>query len=113
VKDVVCTRDVTGALACSVPRRHRHHSPGGFEIGYGGSGPADLALNVLAAALPLRAGQEGVRLWDGTRVSNAAWDLHQAFADAFLAPLPRAGGTIAGAVVEAWIVAKQAPGEET
>lgn len=30
------------------PLKHRvHHSPTGFEWGYGGSGPADLALSIL------------------------------------------------------------------
>lgn len=34
------------------PLRHRivYHSPTGFEWGYAGSGPADLALNILADA---------------------------------------------------------------
>lgn len=31
-----------------LPRTLVYHSPTGFEFGYGGSGPADLALNILA-----------------------------------------------------------------
>lgn len=30
----------------NVPHLVAHHSPSGFEWGYGGSGPADLALNI-------------------------------------------------------------------
>jgi len=29
------------------------HSPTGFEWGYGGSGPADLALNILCQCMPV------------------------------------------------------------
>lgn len=38
-----------GARAVGVPLRHWvRHSPTGFEWGYGGSGPADLARSILA-----------------------------------------------------------------
>ncbi len=32
----------------NIPHAHKVHSPSGFDWGYGGSGPADLALNILA-----------------------------------------------------------------
>lgn len=35
-----------GALV-DIPQRFVYHSPTGFQWGYGGSGPADLALNIL------------------------------------------------------------------
>jgi hypothetical protein len=38
--------------AVTEPLPHiEHHSPDGFEWGYGGSGPADLALSMLAHAM--------------------------------------------------------------
>jgi hypothetical protein len=46
--DIVCRRDPDGTKHFNVPRRHVHHSPTGWEWGYGGSGPSDFALNVLA-----------------------------------------------------------------
>jgi hypothetical protein len=106
-RDITCRR-LAGDVRCNLPQRHRHHSPTGFEIGYGGSGPADLALNILARFLPLAPGDDGVRLWDGTRVSQAAWDLHQPFKWQFVATMDREeGGTLAGALIAAWIVAAQ------
>jgi hypothetical protein len=41
--------DVDG-MATALPRVFRH-SPDGFEWGYGGSGPADLALSILVDAV--------------------------------------------------------------
>lgn len=37
-----------------LPQRLVYHSPDGFEFGYAGSGPADLALNILALLVPTR-----------------------------------------------------------
>ncbi len=38
-----------------------HDAPTGFDWGFGGSGPADFALNVLALFLPLAAMLPGAR----------------------------------------------------
>jgi hypothetical protein len=107
MRDVICSRNADGTVTCSIPHTHTHHSPPGFEIGYGGSGPADLALNILAAALPRAKGELGVKLWDGSRVSDAAWDLHEAFKAELIATMPREGGILPGIVIEAWVTAKQ------
>lgn len=128
MRDVTCTRGEDGTVTCSIPQKHKHHSPTGFEIGYGGSGPADLALNILALAIgpapdalpePGEDGTEGeweayfynqearVVCRDGTVVHGDVWDLHQPLKWNLIATLPREGGTIAGVVVEAWIVAQQ------
>ena len=40
---LVWKRHEDGSLLTNVLWQVRHHSPSGFEIGYGGSGPADLA----------------------------------------------------------------------
>lgn len=69
------------------------HSPGGFEWGYAGSGPADLALNILLAA---------------TRDHGFAAAQHQDFKRAMVEALPRQGGTIRAAAVRAWISARRA-----
>lgn len=36
-----------GSVRCNVPRTIVRHSPTGYNFGYSGSGPADLALNIL------------------------------------------------------------------
>jgi hypothetical protein len=78
------------------PLRHAAvHSPTGFEWGYGGSGPADLALALLldalgeASRLPRSCfgphSQAIADIVDRTR----AWRLHQAFKWRVIARLPR------------------------
>jgi len=69
------------------PLRHVGiHSPDGFEWGYGGSGPADLALSILAdlfdEALPLYVNAS--RAWEKTEWRDQvtdwkAWRYHQEF----------------------------------
>lgn len=114
-------REPDGTLHASVPRCVIHHSPSGFECGYSGSGPADLALNIMAAFFPLasvpcngpaiipRASshQYGgpVRCWRG-ECSRLAWDLHQAFKREFIAVMPREGGQIESRVIRAWAVTR-------
>jgi hypothetical protein len=74
-----------------VPRRFVVHSPGGFEWGYAGSGPADLALNILGAfiAPPL------------------AWELHQRYKFDVISKLSRNGPHELGPVdVANWIEAQ-------
>ena len=49
--DIVCRRGADGtAVVEGIRQAWVWHSPTGFEWGYGGSGPADLALNILLAA---------------------------------------------------------------
>jgi hypothetical protein len=105
--DVLCRR-VTGDLRCNIPHRHINHSPTGFECGYLGSGPSDLALNIMALHLPLAPGDQGVELNDGTYVSWEAWRLYDAFKRAFVATMDRDGGVIAGSRVKEWIATQAA-----
>jgi hypothetical protein len=56
-----------------------NHSPSGFEWGYGGSGPAQLALALLADCL-------------GDEAEAIGW--HQDFKSAVIAGLPKAGWTL-------------------
>lgn len=87
VHDVKLTRQPDGRALADIPHRIVYHSPTGFEWGYGGSGPADLALNILAAFVPV----------------YQAWDLHQAFKWKFVASVPHEGGTIKGEEILSFI----------
>lgn len=80
-----------------------HHSPDGYEWGYGGSGPADLALNILAHCLPVGCDrQPALRLFEGD-CSQIAWLLHQEFKRHFLAGMAFEGDTIPGRAVDSWL----------
>lgn len=85
--DVVLRRDARG-VATNIPHILVRHSPTGLEWGYGGSGPADLALNIL---LKYGVAQEWAERW------------HQDFKWKFVAGVPREGGVIVGADIRAWI----------
>jgi hypothetical protein len=82
----------------------RHHSPTGFEVGYSGSGPADLALNAMAALFPVQ-DEEAEICFDGS-VSREAWRLHQKFKFKFLAAADRDNGWIEWETIEAWLKEK-------
>lgn len=90
--DIVCRRTPTGEVSTNVPRRIVHHSPDGYEWGYGGSEPADLALNILS-------------LFVG---ADRAWPLHQDFKWDFIANMPHEGGTISKDAIVNWIEAHEA-----
>jgi hypothetical protein len=49
LEDIILWRDKNGRACVNIPHSIIYHSPCGFEWGYGGSGPADLALNILYA----------------------------------------------------------------
>lgn len=89
--DILLTRDGRGNASCSLPQTLVVHSPTGFEWGYGGSGPADLALNVLARFVN----------------PSEAWRLHQDFKSDVIARIPREGvHTIKAQNVIDWIERK-------
>ncbi len=95
-----------GKPMCDISTPIRHHSPDGIEWGYGGSGPADLALNILDWFILLPSGDEGYRpvvLWDGNRTSVLAERLHQRFKTEVIAKIPKEGATINGAYIAGWI----------
>lgn len=62
-----------------------HHSPTGFECGYEGSGPADLALSIAADVLGPET--ERVKIYGGT-VGQRAWNIHQVVKRLLVARLP-------------------------
>jgi hypothetical protein len=94
---VVCT--VNGGTASSRPLPLRldlwNHSPTGFEFGYGGSGPAQLALAILADCC----GDE------------LAVTYHQPFKWAVIARFPADGGSLTGTFVRDVLAGLQAKRE--
>jgi len=46
-RDILFRRMLDGRIETNVAHKIVRHSPTGFEWGYGGSGPADFALNIL------------------------------------------------------------------
>jgi len=47
IQKIICKRALDGTPEVNIKQEIVCHSPTGFEWGYGGSGPADLALNIL------------------------------------------------------------------
>jgi hypothetical protein len=83
-----------------------HHSSTGFEWGYHGSGPADLALSILAYTL---GETTTVSTWirAGAPVREApfeSWQLHQAFKREVVAGLEHDRWTLPILEVVAWLV---------
>ena len=113
--DIVCRRVPNGRIdtqgqpmlepVFNIDQTVVSHSPCGFEMGYGGSGPSDFALNILERFVP--AGSDGcdpVPCYRG-QCSRTAWDLHQEFKRRFVAILPKEGGTIHGHEVRTFLAA--------
>jgi hypothetical protein len=101
--DIVCKRTEDDELLFNLGQLVVHHSPTGFNWGYGGSGPADFALNILQYFGP--PGNE-VDCFRG-RCSQFAWNYHHQFKREFIAALPKEGGVIPGEVIRKWIEAHQ------
>ncbi|HRA64401.1 MAG TPA: DUF6011 domain-containing protein [Caldilinea sp.] len=76
----------------NVPHYAVQHSPSGYEWGYNGSGPADLALNLAEAVIMIAKLEGGPRnkCWIGS-VSMAAWTIHQDLKRLLLAQAPSHG----------------------
>ena len=77
--------------AGEVLKHHVHHSPDGFECGYDGSGPADLALALAVDVIGPELDQ--FEIFKG-RVGARAWAVHQRLKSAIVAGLPRTTGWI-------------------
>lgn len=119
-RDITFRRNDLKVAVFNIPTVHFHHSPTGMEFGYGGSGPADCALNILALFLPVEPGAVSgddyvdpgfqgpfkTKCWGGTYVSGEAYDLHQEFKRDFIERLPEEGGVIKGEAIEQWIADK-------
>jgi len=73
-------------------------SPAGFEWGYGGSGPADTALSILADFFDEQPTREQIR-----RGNMKAWAFHQPFKWQFISPAPYAGFTLTEQQISDWL----------
>lgn len=92
-------------LARLAPHYEGRHSPDGFEWGYAGSGPAELARAILCRAFPGDGPAQGVRHPEN----------YQRFKAAVVQGLPVNGGwRLSGHVLLAWydgrLVRREAPG---
>ena len=89
------------------------HSPDGFEMGYEGSGPADLALAILVdyfGERPPRDGYQSPKFSQWT-VKSKAWKLHQPFKRAFIAKLG-AEWTLYGMQIQTWLKEREVKDED-
>lgn len=100
---ILVRTEVLNAHVIGVEQKCVWHSPDGFEWGYGGSGPADLALNILEEYFK-RMGFKGGRtkVFKGTCFKLAA-RLHQQFKWDMIAPLDRAGAVLSWNDVHEWV----------
>ncbi len=87
--DIVCRRNPDGTVSVNIQQRIVRHSPDGFEWGYAGSGPSDLALNILSIFIGQEAAERG--------------GLYQRFKDQFIVSMPETGGVIKKDEILRWI----------
>jgi hypothetical protein len=91
--EAICWQFVANAFLTNVRWQVIEHSLTGLQIGYPGSGPADLALNVLAELLQPRDTADKVICYRGV-VSRMAYRLHQPFKFHFLCSANRQSGRV-------------------
>lgn len=87
----IILRRVNGYATANVPHAIVRHSPTGFEWGYGGSGPAELALNILYAV---------------TGNKELAMRHYQQFKWDVIAKIPQEGGVIKRDAIFQWLEGK-------
>jgi len=89
VFDLSLQRGIDGMPIVNVPHAIVRHSPDGFEWGYSGSGPAELALNILSVMVGTEKAQK-----DG---------LYQQFKRDFISGMSYEGGEIKASDIEKWL----------
>lgn len=104
IEDDIFLQRTSDGVRTNVPHVLVQHSPTGYEWGFGGSGPADLALN-LAEAMLVSLEYQGPRM-DCYRGScfELAYQMHQDLKWRFIAPVNRVGDVIPYEAVKAWVV---------
>jgi hypothetical protein len=85
--EVILSLTAQGDALTNIVHRKIIHSPTGFGWGYAGSGPADLALNILLYFVN----------------EHQAVHLYQEFKRAFLVGIPEAGGRIPRVKIQEWV----------
>ena len=108
-ESVVLIRDERG-ISTNVPRIVTRHSPTGYEWGYGGSGPADLALNICEYYVRVLR-NEGVEIGKAHKLhSGFAHDMtlkvYQQFKAEFIAGAPIEGGSLNANYIMSWLKAR-------
>jgi|ETNmetMinimDraft_26_1059896.scaffolds.fasta_scaffold106018_2 hypothetical protein len=90
-------------IETNVPLHAVEHSPSGFEWGYKGSGPSDLAMNIVQEVL-VRVGHKGEkeRVYKGDIFSETR-QVYQYFMEEFISVLPEEGGSIPYKEALKWI----------
>ena len=101
--DVVLKRNEDGSASTNVPHSVISHSPDGFEWGYGGSGPSDLALNILNAFIPPNTDGAKPVNCHKHQASKTAYVLHQNFKRKFLCAMDEQGGRISKKAIKDFI----------
>ena len=106
INDGIILAREDGKVATNVPWTCVSGSPDGFEWGYGGSGPSDLALNIVEAVLR-RVGYKGPRTqcFKGD-CFNLAYSLRYEFKVKYLAGLDREGAILDYAPIKDWVITK-------
>ena len=100
---LICKRQDGIQPVTNIKQELIQHSLGGFEWGYGGSGPSDFALNILHHLLPVGCDdREPVKCSKG-ECSRVAYELHQRFKWDFIEKMDREGGHIPILDINAWI----------
>ena len=91
----------------NIPSLIVYHSPAGFEWGYAGSGPADLALNIAEYVLR-KENFEGSGLvespQDGRKCFTESWLMHQELKARFIAGVPEHGGVYNYEQIRQWVL---------
>ena len=92
----------------SAPLKHIvFHSPDGFEISYAGSGPADLALSILADWLEESNDDVMAFVYGNEKKKIRSFGLHQKFKEDFIASMPKlkidGSITIRSEEIEKWL----------
>lgn len=98
----------------NVPHLFHHHSPTGFEWGYGGSGPTDLAF-VISELYLRRLGWKGVTMTTHSKdvVSMLAYRLRNEVKRRWIAGMPDKGGTIPHAELEGFFKGEMALAQQS
>lgn len=94
-----------GETYTNVPHLVAHHSPTGYEWGYMGSGPTDLAFNIVENTLRILGykGETTNQTWDKRRVFRLSFALKQEFKETFIVHVPHEGGVIPFDRISTWV----------
>jgi hypothetical protein len=105
--NILIRRNENGIVEAYAEIEHiKVHSLTHYEVGYGGSGPADLALSILNSYLKSVGYGGGISIYGphGTACYKLAWRLHQQFKERFIAPMAEEGGSISRSEIAGFLV---------